>query len=97
MHSQSKRVKTFYNQIQYFSLTVSRVSKFPTNSILSPSNLEYIWCRNCVLLLSWAELVFKHVNLISAVKPTHIFWVMKYFYICTYFTVKVKYSTFTWL
>ena len=95
MHSQSKREKTFYNQIQYFSVTINRISKFPINSILSPSNLECIWYRNYVLLLSWAELVSENVNLLGAVKPNHMFWVMKYFY--TYFTVKVRHSTFTWL
>lgn len=37
-------------------------------------------------------LVFGHVNLISAVKPNHIFWVMKYFYIyLLYCKSKIQY------
>lgn len=82
--------ENIYNQIQYFSLIINRISKFFINSIPSPSNPEHIWYRNYVLFFSWTELVCEHVYLINTVKPNHIFGVIKYFYLA-------KYSTFTWL
>lgn len=45
------------------SLIISTSSKFPISSRPSPSNLEYTWYRNCVLLFSWAELELGHVSL----------------------------------
>lgn len=37
-------------------------SKFPITSRPSPSNPEYIWYRNCVLLFSRAELELGHIS-----------------------------------